>query len=98
MINSKVSEKGSLIKMKENVMGTVYIANPTADGIYDLSIVDIQSGQIFLLIKESDNESIVLVPGCGQVHFPTYVDNLPMEAAEAQIYPVYEHVQNLNKV
>jgi hypothetical protein len=93
MINSKVSEKGSLVKMIEHVLGTSYKPDSNGNAYYDMSIVELQPGQILLLLKESENESIVLVPNCGEVHFPTYVDILPMEAAEAKIYPVYEHVQ-----
>ena len=93
MLNSKVSSKGSIIKIKEHVIGTVYRPDPEQDGMYNLCMVSLQPGQMFLLLKESDNESIILVPGTGQVHFPTYSDNLPMEAAEAIILPAYEHVQ-----
>lgn len=93
MINSKISEKGSLVKMIEHVLGTAYKADSNGNAYYDLSIVELQPGQILLLLEESENESIVLVPNCGEVHFPTYVDILPMDVAEAKIYPVYEHVQ-----
>jgi hypothetical protein len=93
MITSKVSEKGSLVRIKEPILGTMYRSSSEGDGFYDLCMIDLQPGQMFLLLKESNNESVVLVPGCGQVHFSTYIDNLPNEAAEAIILPVYEHVQ-----
>ena len=84
---------GSIIQIKEGVMGHFLNKDNT------ISIVDFSIGDLLLLLESDVHNSVVLVPGCGKVSLPTYIDvctndkTISQVLNSTEIIPTFECVQ-----